>query len=103
MRIEESHNFTVDEAQQRLKLLVDGWQKKYGINANWSGSSVTVNGKAMGVTIDATVKIEPNRILAEGKDPGLLLRSAATGYIKKKFAEYFDPKVTLADLSSRQA
>ena len=103
MRIEESHSFTVEEAQQRLKLLVDGWQKKYGVNATWSGSSVTVSGKAMGVTIDATVKVESNRILAEGKDPGLLLRSAATNYIKKKFGEFFDPKVTLADLSARQA
>lgn len=103
MKIEESHSFTPEEAQQRLKLLVDGWQKKYGIQASWSGMSVAVNGKAMGVTIDATVKIEPSKIIADGKDPGILLRGAATGYLKKKFGEYFDPKVTVADLAARSA
>lgn len=103
MKIEESHSFTPEEAQQRLKLLVDGWQKKYGISANWNGLSVAVNGKAMGVTIDATVKIEASKIIADGKDPGILLRGAATGYLKKKFGEYFDPKVTVADLATRSA
>jgi len=102
MHIEESHSFTVEEAKQRVELLVGGWQKKYGINVSWSDATVTVKGKAMGVTIDATVKVEPSRILAEGKDPGLLMRGAATGYLKRKFAEYFDPKVTLADLAARQ-
>ena len=103
MRIEENHSLTAEEAQQRLKLLVDGWQKKYGVAAVWSGNSVQVNGKAMGVTIDAKVTVEAGRIVADGKDPGLLLRGAAVGYLKKKFAEYFDPKVTVADLTARQA
>ena len=103
MKIEENHSFTPEEAQQRLKILVDGWQKKYGLQATWSGTSVVVHGKAMGVTIDATVKIEANKIVADGKDPGILLRGAATGYLKKKFVEYFDPKVTVADLAARSA
>jgi len=103
MRIEENHTFTTEEAQQRLKILVDGWQKKYGVSATWSGNAVQVNGKAMGVTIDAKVTIEAKKIVADGKDPGLLLRGAAVGYLKKKFAEYFDPKVTVADLTTRQS
>jgi hypothetical protein len=101
MKLEESHGFPVPEAQERLKLLVENWQRKYGVTATWDGPKVKVLGKAMGVEINALVSIEPNRIVAEGKDPGLLFRSAATGYLKKKFAEYFNPKVTLADLASR--
>jgi hypothetical protein len=101
MKIEESHNFTVDEAQARLKLLVDSWEKKVGLKATWTGPNVNVNGSAMGVTIQADVRIEASRIIAEGKDPGMLMRAAATGYLKKKFAEYFDPKVTLADLAKK--
>jgi hypothetical protein len=103
MRIEENHSFTPDEAQQRLKILVDGWQKKYGVSATWSGNAVQVNGKAMGVTIDAKVTVEAGKIVADGKDPGLLLRGAAVGYLKKKFAEYFDPKTSVSDLASRQS
>jgi len=102
MRIEETHSFTPDEAQQRLKLLVDGWQQKYGLSAKWSESGVAVNGKAMGVTIDANVKLEAGKVVADGKDPGLLLRKAATTYLARKFSEYFDPRVTVADLAARK-
>ena len=101
MKIEESHSFTAEEAQARLKLLVESWEKKVGLKATWTGPAVNVAGSAMGVTIAADVRVEPTRIIAEGKDPGLLMRTAATGYLKKKFAEYFDPKVTLADLAKR--
>lgn len=99
MHIEEAHLFTAEEAQQRLKLLVDSWERKVGLVAKWDGSNVKVNGKAMGVTIQADIHVEAKRIVAEGADPGLLFRSAAIGYIKRKFGEYFDPKVSLADLA----
>lgn len=103
MRIEESFSFAQEEAQQRVKALVDYWQKKHGLSVSWTGSNAKVTGKVMGVTIDATVTVEPGKVVADGKDPGLMFRGAATSYLKKKFAEYFDPKVTVADLSSRSA
>ncbi len=103
MRIEESHTFTAEEAQKRLKLLVESWEKKVGLNVKWEGPMVKVNGKAMGITIQADVRVEPTRIIAEGADPGMLFRSAAVSYLKRKFGEYFDPKVTLDDLAKRSA
>lgn len=103
MRIEESYSFPQEEAQQRVKALVDYWQKKHGLNVNWQGSDAKVTGKVMGVTIDATVSVQPGKVVADGKDPGLMFRGAATSYLKKKFGEYFDPNVTVADLASRSA
>jgi hypothetical protein len=101
MKLEESHSLPLEEAQQRLKLLVDHWGKKAPLQVVWNGPAAAVSGKAMGVKIEATIRVEANKIIAEGTDPGLLFRSAAINYLKRKFAEYFDPKVSLASLTQK--
>lgn len=99
MKLEKPHPFTAEEATQRLKVLVDGWSTRHGVQAAWNGNEVKVSGKAATVAIDATVKVEAGKVVAEGKDPGLIIRKVALAYLDKKFSEYFDPKKSIADLS----
>lgn len=102
MKFQQAHSLTKDEAKKRLQALTNYWSK-YGVDVKWDGDSARFTGKVKGVQVDATMTVKDNLIDGEGSDPGLLMRTAATAYIKRKLAEYLDPKKSEADVEKIDA
>lgn len=100
MSLEIPHSLSKDEAKSRLQVLTDRWASKHGVASTWNGDSVTLNGKVMGIALEGVMHVLEGKISGEATDPGMLLRSQAKKYVERKFAEYLDPKKSVADLKS---
>lgn len=98
MKFQQEHSLSKEEAKKRLEALTSYWAK-YGVEVKWEGDSARFSGKVKGVHVDASMTVKDRLIDGEGSDPGLLMRTAATAYIKRKLAEYLDPKKTDADVA----
>lgn len=92
----------VDDAKARIEALLAYWLRKYGIKGAWNGVKATMEGKAMGITFDGNLEITAGKILGEATDPGMLLRGQAQKYLTRKFAEYLDPRKSLAQIQSEE-
>ncbi len=99
MKLEQAHSLSREDAKRRIEKLADYWRTKYGVSVAWTGDSVKITGKLKGIAIDAKVQVNERTIVAEGSDPGLLMRAAATAYLKGKLADYLDPRKSEADLA----
>jgi len=91
MKIEVPHSLSKDEARKRIEQLLKYWTDKYGVKTDWSGDGAKVNGKVMGINLDARFTITDGAIQGEGTDPGMLLRGQAKSYLQKKFSTVLDP------------
>ena len=98
MKFEHSHTLGKDEARRRIERLASYWSTQYGVAVAWSGDSAHLVGKVKGVDVDATLTVRDGLVDAAGTDPGLLMRSVATAYLKRKVAMYLDPSVRLEDI-----
>ncbi len=94
MNFELAHTLSKEEAKRRIAALFERWNGKYGISARWNGDSAKVDGNVKGITIDATLEVCDKVLKASGKDPGFLVRAAATGYLKSKLTACLDPTRT---------
>jgi hypothetical protein len=91
MEIEHKHPFAHDEAKARAKALAEYLTNKHGMNVAWSGDdSFRLTGKYTVVSIDANVKVLPDKVHVTGPDPGMLWRGPAKAYIAKKLTQYMD-------------
>ena len=102
LTFEVSHALPKEEARQRIEQLTLYWKSKYGLKSEWTGDEATLAGKVMGVTIDGIVRVAADRVGGDATDPGLLLRGQARKYLQGKFANYLDPKKSLAELKREQ-
>lgn len=100
LTFEVPHALSKDEAKQRIEQLTQYWGSKYGVKSQWSGDQAQVNGKVMGVQIDAILRVHDNKVGGDATDPGMLLRGQAKKYLTHKFNAYLDPSRSLADLKS---
>ena len=91
MRIEHRHKLSRDEAKTRLEALGEYLHNKHGIRVTWSGDKATFSGKYMVVTIDGELTVDDDKVSFSGKDPGMLWRKKAQGYIEGKLEDYLDP------------
>lgn len=98
MSLEIPHTLSKDDALARVRLLTNAWGTKYGVTSRWNEDAVAFNGKVMGITLDGNLRVLDGKISGEATDPGMLLRGQAKKYVERKFAEYLDPKKSLADL-----
>ncbi len=98
LKFEVPNSLPLEEAKKRVEALLSYWGKKYGVQSTWSGHTATMNGKAMGVTIDGGLAVEATRIAGEATDPGMLLRGQAQKYLVRKFGEYLDPGRSVDDI-----
>ena len=99
MEIEHKHPFGHDEAKTRARALADYLSARHGMQVEWNGEDgFQLRGKYMVVSIDATVKILPDKVQVTGPDPGMLWRSPAKTYIAKKLNQYMDPKAGIDGL-----
>jgi hypothetical protein len=92
----------VEEAKTRVEALLSYWQRKYGVQAVWSGTSATLTGKAMGFSFDGSVEVLAAKIAGNASDPGMLLRGQAQKYLTRKFAEYLNPAQALAAIIAKE-
>jgi hypothetical protein len=100
MKFEVPHSLPKDEARKRVEQLLHYWGSKYGVKADWSGDGAKLNGKVMGINLDASFVITDKAVQGEGTDPGLLLRSQAKAYLQKKFGAVLDPSKSLDQVTS---
>jgi Putative polyhydroxyalkanoic acid system protein (PHA_gran_rgn) len=98
LKFEVPHLLSKDEALERAKKLLGYWGKKYGIHADWNGDTARMNGKVMGISLEATLTISDKAVQGEATDPGMLLRSKARKYLEQKFAVALDPNRKPEDL-----
>jgi hypothetical protein len=98
IKFEVPNSLPKEEAAKRVQALLDYWNRTYGVKSSWTDDGATMNGKAMGVTIDGRLQVLTDKISGEATDPGMLLRGQAKKYLTKKFSEYLDPAKSLADL-----
>jgi len=98
MSLEIPHSLSKDEALARVRVLTQSWGTKYGVKSTWNGDAVDFDGKVMGIALEGTMRVLDGKISGAATDPGLLLRGQAKKYVERKFAEYLDPKKSLADL-----
>ncbi len=86
------------EAKTRLEALGDYFQNKHGLKVTWQGESATVQGKYLVVAIDGSLRFEGEKVVFEGKDPGMLWRGKAKEYLAGKLAKYLDPATSVEAL-----
>lgn len=101
MKFERRTSLTATEVADRLKALTDYWDKKYGIGGSWSGHTVRLKGKMMGVSFDGTVRISEGRIDADVDAGFLAEKLGGKKYVEGKLDTYLDPQTTLEALRAR--
>jgi hypothetical protein len=89
------------EPDPRLAALGEYFTNKHGIQVTWSGDSAFVRGKYMVVNIEGSFKLEGEKAVFDGKDPGFLWRGKAKDYLHNKLSVYLDPSKKLEDLARR--
>jgi hypothetical protein len=92
MAFQVGHHFSVADARARTRMLLDYWQRAYGIRSNWQGDRVYISGRVIGVEIDAFIDIRSDSVGGEGVDPGPLMRGIARDYVQKKLQKYMHPQ-----------
>ena len=98
MRFDEAHTLGKDEAKRRIAKLADYWRSKYGVEVSWTEDSARLKGEVKGIGFDAKLTVRESNVEAEGTDPGLLMRSLAKTYLRKKLSLYLDPGVRVEDI-----
>jgi hypothetical protein len=101
MKFERRTALPASEVTDRLKALTDYWSKKYGIGSTWSGSSVRIKGKMMGVSFDGTVRIGEGRIDADVDAGFLAEKLGGKKYVEGKLDTYLDPAASVEALRGR--
>jgi hypothetical protein len=91
LKLEVPHQVSKDEARKRVAQLVEYWASKYGVKVDWAGDRAKLNGKVMGITLDANLEVSDKKVAGEATDPGFLFRDKAKKYLTQKLAETLDP------------
>lgn len=74
MKVSVPHNLTIDDAKQRLENFVGILKQEYGSNLDdiredWQGNRGTFSFKAMGMSVEGNVFVEPKEVFIEGDLP----------------------------------
>jgi hypothetical protein len=101
MKLERTYDLDDDDALARLHALTDYWAKKYGIRANWSGSTVALEGKALGVKFQGEVRMGSGRIAADVDAGFLAEKLGARRYVESKLDDYLSTSNSLESLRAR--
>lgn len=100
-RIEKSYAFDDDEAVARLEALGDFWRKRHGVLAEWSGNTVRLVGRKLGVRYDARVTVSGGKVVVEVEVGFLAEKLGGHDYVERKVDEYLDPATSLESLRGR--
>ncbi|MFZ5470996.1 MAG: polyhydroxyalkanoic acid system family protein [Myxococcota bacterium] len=92
LHIHTEHSFTVADAKERVRLLLDYWSQRFGVRAEWHGDEANVLGTVWGVAFRARLTVGALAVDAEVSDPGAILRGSAHDYIAGKLRKYLHPR-----------
>ncbi len=98
MDFEYVYSLDKTDAKARLEALSEYLANRHGILCRWEGDRGKFSGRYLVVKIDGEMTLLEGRIEFSGKDPGMLWRRKATGYMQKKLAMYLDPATPLEEL-----
>ena len=94
LNIEVSHALGRASAKQRIEMLTQRWQRKYGVRSTWEGDIARLDGKVLGISLQAVIEVSEESVRGQASDPGVLFRHKAKRYIEEKLALYLDPSKT---------
>ncbi|MCI0672897.1 MAG: polyhydroxyalkanoic acid system family protein, partial [Myxococcaceae bacterium] len=80
------------EARERVQQLLTYWGERFGVQGFWTGNTVRVVGRLIGVAFEARLVVGDDRVVAEASDPGFFMRGAAIDYINRKLGKYLNPR-----------
>ena len=99
MEIDYKHGLPDADARARLEVLGEYLHNRHGIRVTWSSDTVArFQGKYMVVKIDGEMRVDGDKVLFRGEDPGFLWRKKATAYIEEKLRKYLDPRMPVSEL-----
>lgn len=92
LRVAVGHSFVRAEARARLGYMLKYWADRFGIEATWSGDSVSVSGKMFGMAFNAVFDVHDHDVVAIAKDPqSYFFTGRARAYVEKKLLKYLHP------------
>ena len=99
MRIDYTHPLSRDDVRARLRALSEYLLNRHGIEIQWADEdNAYFKGKYMVVKIEGELTIEDGVVKLRGKDPGMLWRKKAKGYLEGKLCTYLDPNTPIEEL-----
>lgn len=102
MRIEHTHGMTVEQARERMGALGEYLENKHKIGVRWTDATrATISGKYVLFSFEGRLVVEERKVLLEGPDPGMMLRSKAREYLERKLAKYLDASTPVDALPRR--
>jgi hypothetical protein len=102
MQFDYAHTVDLPEAQERLERLGAYLENRHGIGVKWIGHECTIAGKYLLVKIEGKMVVEAERVLFDGRDPGLLWRGKAIKYLKEKLEMYLDTSTPIDELPTQK-
>ncbi len=94
LSLEVSHALGRELAKKRMELLIQRWERKYGLRSSWAGDTARLSGTVMGISLQATLEVSDQSVRGEASDPGILFRNKAKKYLEQKLGLYLDPSNT---------
>lgn len=89
--LEVTHTFARASARERVGFLVDYWNKRFGVKAEWRGDRVFLTGRVFGMEIRARFDVSDTAVTGIAADPGWFWRGKAQAYVTKKLKKYLHP------------
>ena len=89
------------EALERLRLLADYWQNKWGFAPTWNEGTATFDGRVKGVRFSGTVVIGGGQVEAKMNAGFLAEKLGAKAYVARKVDDYLNPSNSVQSLRDR--
>jgi len=89
--LEVPHAFPRASARERVGFLLDYWNTRFGVKAEWHGDSVFLTGRVFGMHIQARFDVSDSAVTGVASDPGWFWRNKAQSYVTKKLKKYLHP------------
>lgn len=98
MKFDYPHTLEREDALDRLHKLGQYLERRHGIQVHWNGDRGSFRGRYLVVSIEGELDLSERMVHVTGKDPGILWRKKAVGYLQRKLAMYLDPQTPPAEL-----
>ncbi|MEW6435272.1 MAG: polyhydroxyalkanoic acid system family protein [Myxococcota bacterium] len=89
--LEVPHAFPRASARERVGFLLDYWNHRFGVKAEWRGDSVFLTGRVLGMEIRARFDVSDSAVTGVAADPGWFWRNKAKNYVTRKLKKYLHP------------
>lgn len=89
--LEVTHTFPRASARERVGFLINYWNKRFGVKAEWHGDRVFLTGRVFAMEIRARFDVSDTSVTGIAADPGWFWRGKAQAYVTKKLKKYLHP------------